>query len=122
MGNLGGGEILVILLVALVVLGPTRLPEAARQVGRVARELKRMSGDFQRELRQAVQEPVAETKALLKEPVAETKALLKEPVQDSTTGVPESPRPTQQPARDTGPGSSDQEGGPAPDSAESSEI
>jgi sec-independent protein translocase protein TatA len=33
-------EIIVILLVALLVLGPQRLPEAARSVGRGMRELK----------------------------------------------------------------------------------
>ena len=33
-------ELLVILVVALVVLGPQRLPEAARSVGRGMRELK----------------------------------------------------------------------------------
>ena len=66
MGNLGGGEILVILLVALIVLGPTKLPEAARQIGRAASELRRMSGAFQRELREAINEPVNETKAIIK--------------------------------------------------------
>jgi sec-independent protein translocase protein TatA len=33
-------ELLVILVVALLVLGPKRLPEAARSVGRGMRELK----------------------------------------------------------------------------------
>jgi sec-independent protein translocase protein TatA len=33
-------EMLVILVVALIVLGPQRLPEAARSVGRGMRELK----------------------------------------------------------------------------------
>jgi sec-independent protein translocase protein TatA len=33
-------EMLVILVVALLVLGPQRLPEAARSVGRGMRELK----------------------------------------------------------------------------------
>ena len=33
-------EILVILVIALIVLGPQRLPEAARSVGRGMRELK----------------------------------------------------------------------------------
>jgi sec-independent protein translocase protein TatA len=33
-------ELLVILAIALIVLGPKRLPEAARSVGRGMRELK----------------------------------------------------------------------------------
>jgi sec-independent protein translocase protein TatA len=33
-------ELLVILVVALIVLGPQKLPEAARSVGRGMRELK----------------------------------------------------------------------------------
>jgi sec-independent protein translocase protein TatB len=66
MGNLGGGEILVILLVALIVLGPTKLPEASRQVGKAVREMRRMSGAFQRELREAINDPITETKAMMK--------------------------------------------------------
>jgi sec-independent protein translocase protein TatA len=39
-------ELMVILVVALIVLGPKRLPEAARSVGRGMRELKQsLSGD-----------------------------------------------------------------------------
>ena len=55
MGNLGGGEILVIMLVALLVLGPTKLPEAARQLGRAVAEFRKVSGGFQRELRAALE-------------------------------------------------------------------
>ena len=65
MGNLGGGEMLVILLVALVVLGPTKLPTAIRQVGRVVGELRRIGAGFQQELREAT-EPLRETQATLK--------------------------------------------------------
>jgi sec-independent protein translocase protein TatB len=53
MFNVGGGELLVILLVALIVLGPKRLPEAARTVGKVVGEVRRLSTGFQRELREA---------------------------------------------------------------------
>lgn len=55
--NLGTGELLVIFLVALVVLGPNKLPDAARQMGRMAAELRRLSGGFQDEMRAAMQEP-----------------------------------------------------------------
>jgi Tat protein translocase TatB subunit len=55
--NVGGGELLVILLIALIVLGPTKLPEVARQVGSVAKELRRMSSNFQEEMKAALDEP-----------------------------------------------------------------
>ena len=58
MFNVGTPELLVILLVALLVLGPNKLPEAARQVGRAMSELRRLSSGFQSELRDAMQEPV----------------------------------------------------------------
>jgi Tat protein translocase TatB subunit len=49
--NVGGPEVLVILLLALVVLGPQRLPDAARQLGRARAELRKLSSGFQEELR-----------------------------------------------------------------------
>ncbi len=58
MFNVGGGELLVILLVALIVLGPTKLPDAARQFGRVMTELRRLSSGFQREMRAALDDPI----------------------------------------------------------------
>jgi len=57
MFNVGSGELLVILLIALIVLGPTKLPEVARQVGSVAKELRRMSTSFQAEMKAALDEP-----------------------------------------------------------------
>jgi len=59
--NLGTGEVLLILVVALVVLGPEKLPGAARQAGRWVGEMRRMSSGFQAELRDALQEPVDQT-------------------------------------------------------------
>jgi Tat protein translocase TatB subunit len=56
--NLGVGEILVVLLVALIVLGPEKLPGAARSIGKAMTEIRRMSSGFQAELRDALQEPV----------------------------------------------------------------
>ena len=44
-GQVGTLEIVVVLIIALVVLGPKRLPEVARSVGRGVRELREaMSG------------------------------------------------------------------------------
>lgn len=60
MFNLSGSEIVVILLLALVVLGPEKLPEALRRAGRTYAELKKLSSGFQSEMRGAFEEPVKE--------------------------------------------------------------
>ena len=54
MFNVGGGELLVIMLLALIVLGPQKLPGAVRQAGRVMGEVRRISSGFQQELKQAI--------------------------------------------------------------------
>jgi len=56
MFNVGGGELLVILVLALIVLGPQRLPDAMRTVGRVMGEVKRISSGFQQDLTSAIQD------------------------------------------------------------------
>jgi Tat protein translocase TatB subunit len=55
--NLSTGELLVIAVIALVVLGPDRLPGAARQAGRAIAELRKISNGFQREVQEAMREP-----------------------------------------------------------------
>ena len=52
MFNIGPGELMVILLLALILLGPEKLPEVARSVGKGMKELRRASED----LRQTVEQ------------------------------------------------------------------
>lgn len=61
--QLSAQEILVVALVALIVLGPTRLPEAARTIGRVMREIRSVSTGFQAELRHALEDTEEEQAA-----------------------------------------------------------
>ena len=56
MGSIGPAEILIVLVVALIVLGPTRLPEAARSLGKALAEVRRMSSGLQSEVRDAFAE------------------------------------------------------------------
>ncbi|NND75870.1 MAG: hypothetical protein HKN44_12770 [Ilumatobacter sp.] len=60
MFNLQGSEIIVILLLALVVLGPEKLPDAVRKFSRTYAELKKMGTGFQSELKSALDEPMRE--------------------------------------------------------------
>lgn len=57
MFNVGGGELAVILLLALVFLGPERLPQAARQFGKFMAEYRRMAAGFKSELKDAMDLP-----------------------------------------------------------------
>ena len=63
MGNLGGGELLVILVLGLLVLGPARLGVVAQQIGRLVGQVRRMAGGFQAELRELVDDPSVEALA-----------------------------------------------------------
>lgn len=83
--NVGGAEFLVILLVALIVFGPTKLPEVAKQVGTMARELRRISNSFQAELKSALDDPIEEAaRDRGNEIVAAEQAASPEPAQPET--------------------------------------
>ena len=56
MFNVGGMELIVIGVVALVVLGPDKLPGALRQLGTFVGEMRRISRGFQTDLRSALDE------------------------------------------------------------------
>jgi sec-independent protein translocase protein TatA len=56
MPSLGPAEILVVMLIALLVFGPNKMPELARQVGRGMREFKRVQQHLKSELRDVVAE------------------------------------------------------------------
>ena len=53
MGSVGPMEVIIILVAGLLILGPKRLPEAARQVGKAMSELRRVSTGLQSEMRDA---------------------------------------------------------------------
>jgi TatA/E family protein of Tat protein translocase len=48
--NLGLPELVFIFLLALVLVGPRKLPELGRQLGRYLAEFKRASNDFRRQI------------------------------------------------------------------------
>jgi Tat protein translocase TatB subunit len=52
--SLGPEKIILILVVALIVFGPQRLPDIARQVGAAMRELRRMQDTVRGELDQVL--------------------------------------------------------------------
>ena len=72
MFGIGLPELVVILAVALIVLGPQRLPEVARMLGRAYGQLRRASEEFQNTIRQDLaaierQEDANRNKAIVQE-------------------------------------------------------
>jgi sec-independent protein translocase protein TatB len=55
--NFSPEKLFLVALIALMVLGPNRLPQAARTLARFMSELRRMSASFQDEVRGAIGEP-----------------------------------------------------------------
>jgi sec-independent protein translocase protein TatB len=57
--NIDPAKILVVLLVALVVLGPDKLPKAARQAGRLTSDFRRFRDSLHAEVREAFGDPLS---------------------------------------------------------------
>jgi len=96
--SLGPAEILVILVVALIVLGPKRLPEAGRHIGRFVSEVRHWSSAVQAEIRDVMDlegEPAPPPPAVAPPAVAPTPSAPPQPVptpQDLGTAPAPAPR------------------------------
>jgi TatA/E family protein of Tat protein translocase len=55
--DVGGPEVLMILLVALLLFGSQRLPELARNLGKSIREFKKATSGLEEELKRAIEAP-----------------------------------------------------------------
>jgi|TARA_B110000240_G_scaffold195066_1_gene243874 sec-independent protein translocase protein TatB len=82
--NLQGSEIVVILLLALVILGPEKLPDAIRKFAQTYGELKKMGTGFQSEFRSVLDEPIREMKetARLVQDAADPNKISKQAAED----------------------------------------
>lgn len=70
-GTLGGPEIFLILVIALIVFGPRKLPEIGRSVGNMMNEFRRASNEFRRTVEEEVD---ADKHRALAAPVADPAA------------------------------------------------
>ncbi len=56
MGSVGTPEILLILVIALLLFGPQKLPELGKSLGRAIREFKKASSELQETIEREVEE------------------------------------------------------------------
>jgi len=111
-GSLGLPEILFILVVALLVFGPRRLPEIGRTIGKALGEFRRATTDLKRSidtevtLEEVRQRPPARTVAPAAKPQAE-------PTAPAETAGPAEPAATAEPAGPAEPAAPAEPAGPA---------
>jgi TatA/E family protein of Tat protein translocase len=55
LGTLGGPELFLILVIALIVFGPRKLPEIGKSLGRMMNEFKKASNEFRQTLEDEVE-------------------------------------------------------------------
>ena len=54
-GSIGGGELLVIFVLALIVFGPRKLPEIGKSLGKMVLEFRKATSDFKETLEHEVE-------------------------------------------------------------------
>ena len=80
MFGIGFGELIIIFIVALLVVGPHKLPEMAKSLAKVFREVRKTSDEFQASI---FRENHSSISGLLKSPEATIKRHLENEVQEA---------------------------------------
>ena len=86
MGSLGGGEILLILVLALLLFGPRSLPKIGKTIGRGLSEFRKASNEFRTSLERevemeelrAVKDDVSSIRRAFTDPLEEARRLDRE--------------------------------------------
>src|SRR5262249_62415559 len=74
-GSLGGPELFLILVVALIVFGPRKLPEIGKSLGKMMAEFRKASNDFRRTIEEEVEaDKIREATRIDTSPVTSTAA------------------------------------------------
>ena len=120
-GTLGGPELFLIFVVALIIFGPRKLPEIGKSLGKMMGEFRRASNDFRSTIENEVEaekirdslrieppsvEPVSPARAL---PAETSPADTGAPPATAPEAAPEEPAPVVEPAADA----VSREGGPS---------
>src|SRR4030088_3559116 len=81
-GTLGGPEVILILVVALIVFGPRRLPEMRKSMGKMLAEFRKASNDFKRTIEDELE--AEKTKESQPAPISPPQTTTADPVAHGT--------------------------------------
>ena len=88
-GTLGGPELFLILVVALIVFGPKKLPEVGKSLGRMMNEFKKASNEFRQTLEDEVEADKRRETARIEPPVASSANMVEPPGGHEAPAAPE---------------------------------
>jgi sec-independent protein translocase protein TatA len=69
-GSIGMPELIIIMVIALIIFGPRKLPELGKSLGKSINEFKRASADLQNTLEQEIKLEEQKTAAATAPPVS----------------------------------------------------
>ena len=75
-GKIGVGELVIVLVIVLVIFGPSKLPALAKSIGQAIREFKKGTKEVTDKFQEFVDEPVIENEQ--DRPVRTTKATVEQ--------------------------------------------
>ncbi|HEX7247701.1 MAG TPA: twin-arginine translocase TatA/TatE family subunit [Actinomycetota bacterium] len=113
--NVGPPELILIFVIALVIVGPERLPELGRMIGKGMRELRKMQDEVRDLVNTGMGDDFKQTTAELKKTAAELKSATD--VRSAFRDDPPRPRPKAS-ARASIRASDEQDDRPPPDDAD----
>lgn len=96
--NVGFGELMLVLVIGLLVVGPQRLPEITRAAAKAWRTFQQETGKAKAALKEVLEEPAAEFREAFAEPQAEIRRSIEET--RSIAGVIDRPDGMPAPVRD----------------------
>jgi len=91
--NIGTAELLLIFVIALIVVGPRRLPEIARSLGKIMNDLRKISQEFTTQMTQELNAPAKELEEIRQELETSAKELremtqeISAPVRENETAM-----------------------------------
>lgn len=90
-GTLGGPELFLIFVVALIVFGPRKLPEIGKSLGKMMGEFRRASNDFRNTIESEVEAEKIRDSLRIEPPKVEPVSPAKVLPAETTSGGPEAP-------------------------------
>lgn len=119
-GTLGGPELFLIFVVALIVFGPRKLPEIGKSLGRMMSEFRRASNDFRSTIESEVESEKIRESMRIEPPKVEKVKKKSAPAESGTAAAPKAEGSAEADRADRGAEEAAPAAGPSTEAAASS--